>query len=60
MIVSGVLSTVSAVKDESELAGAAGELTAEEAAALLSVTTDPALRRLLEARTGKPETPDAE
>jgi hypothetical protein len=44
-----VPSTVSAVKDESELAGVAGDLTAEEAAALLEVTTDPALGRLLEA-----------
>lgn len=47
-IVSGVLSTLGAVNHESELAGVAGELTVEEAAALLEATGHPALRRLLE------------
>lgn len=51
-----MLGTLGAVNHESELAGVAGELTAEEAAALLEATGHPALRRLLELRPGRPAT----
>ena len=54
-IVSGVLGTLGVVNDESELAGVAGELTAEEAAALADAALHPVLRRLLEARVEPPE-----
>jgi len=53
-IVSGVLSTLGAVNHESDLAGVAGELTGEEAAALVETTGHPALRRLLELRRDRP------
>jgi hypothetical protein len=45
-----VFSTLGAVNDESELGGVAGDLTTEEAAALLETALHPLLRRLLEAR----------
>lgn len=47
--------TLGAVNDDPELAGVAGELTAEEAAALLEASLPRALRRLLEARIEAPE-----
>lgn len=53
-----MLRTLSAVNHESELAGVAGELTAEEAAALLEATGHPALRRLVELRFGPPPRPE--
>jgi hypothetical protein len=53
--VSGVLGTLSAVKDESELAGVAGELTQQEIAALADATIHPWLRLLVRARSDVPD-----
>lgn len=58
-IVSGVLSTLGAVNHESDLAGVAGELTAEEAAALLEATGHRALQRLVELRNAPPQRPES-
>lgn len=54
-IVSGVATTLGVVNDESELAGVAGELTTEEAAALRDASIHPVLRGLAQARLDRSE-----
>lgn len=54
-IVSGVLGTLSAVKDESELAGVAGELTQQEIAALADASIHPWLQLRVSARSDVPD-----